>query len=187
MHLLTIRRIKYGVFSALLLTSHLSVAACATNYHYVNSVCQEIADTWNAGTDDLYLPFHAYHLRSAYTQKQIDGFREDSWGVGYGRSRYVNGNWSGVYGMGFLDSHSDIEPILGYAHQWMWGKPSALHAGLGYTAFVTARKDVGHYTPFPAVLPIASINYHTVSVNGTYVPGGSGYGNILFFWSRVGL
>lgn len=175
------------IFFSIWLTSSVAFAACDSGYRYVDSACQEVADTWQQGSDDLYLPFHAYHLRSAYSQKQIDGFREDSWGIGYGHSRYVNGDWSGVYGMGFLDSHSNIEPILGYAHQWMWGQKNNWHAGLGYTAFITAREDVNHYVPFPAVLPIASVNYDKVSVNGTYVPGGEGYGNILFFWSRIGL
>ena len=46
------------------------------------------------------------------------------------------------------------------------------------------RSDVGHYTPFPLILPVGSISYKNVSVEGTYVPGGGGAGNVLFFWGR---
>lgn len=76
--------------------------------------------------------------------------------------------------------------MLGYGHEWMWGEHEGLHAGLGYTVFVTARADIGHYTPIPGVLPIASVNYSKASVNATFVPGGKGNGNIFFFWSRFG-
>ena len=59
-----------------------------------------------------------------------------------------------------------------------------LKAGLGYTAFLTTRSDIGHYTPIPGILPIASLEYGKVSLDATYVPGGKGFGNILFFWGK---
>jgi len=159
-------------------------ALCDDSHSFMDLACQRLAKTWNEGDSDIYLPFHTYHLRSAYTDEKIDSFREDNWGLGYGRSRYENGNLDMVYGMYFLDSHSKPEPMVGYAHEWMWGDTQALHAGLGYTVFVTARSDLSNYMPIPAILPIASVNYGKVSVNTTYVPGGNGYGNIFFFWSR---
>lgn len=171
--------------ASLLLTSQISQATCEYSWSMIASACQHVEDTWNEGGNDLYLPLHAHHLRFAYTDEKIDSFNENSWGIGYGRSHYVDGNWEGLYAMTFLDSHSDLEPMLGYGYQWMWGKQDALHAGLGYTVFITSRSDVFNYMPFPAALPIASINYNKVSLNGTYVPGGKGNGNILFFWSRI--
>jgi lipid IVA palmitoyltransferase len=172
----------------LLLTSSQSHAFCENSPALLANACEHIENTWAQGDDDLYIPFHAHHMRYAYTQEKIETFNEDSWGAGYGRSHYLDdGNWEGLYGMAFLDSHNDVEPIVGYAYQWMWGNQKAFHTGLGYTVFVTSRSDVMHYTPFPAALPVASINYNRMSINSTFVPGGNGNGNILFFWSRVGL
>jgi palmitoyl transferase len=148
---------------------------------------QHLSDVWTQGSDDLYVPFHTYHMRYAYSAEKINSFREDTWGLGYGRSRYdSSGNWSGLYGMTFLDSHSKLEPIVGYGQTWMLGNPQDWHAGIGYTAFITARADIGHYTPIPGILPIASVNYKQASLNTTYMPGGTGHGNILFFWTRFG-
>lgn len=162
-------------------------AVCDETTSFIDQACKRITDTWAEGDSDLYVPLHTYHLRSAYTDEKIDSFRENTWGLGYGRSRYDDdGNWDGLYGMAFLDSHSRLEPMLGYGHEWMWGEHEGLHAGLGYTVFVTARADIGHYTPIPGVLPIASVNYSKASVNATFVPGGKGNGNIFFFWSRFG-
>ena len=179
-------RFFFAVF--LILTSTLSHALCENSPSIITTACQHVENTWTQGDSDLYIPFHAHHLRYAYSKEKVDEFNENSWGLGYGRSHYLdNGNWEGLYGMAFSDSHNDIEPMVGYAYQWMWGKQSALHAGLGYTVFITARSDVMHYTPFPAALPVASINYNKLSLNTAFVPGGNGNGNILFFWSRVGL
>lgn len=153
----------------------------------IDRMCKSLATTWNDGGDDVYLPFYAYHLPFAYTQEKRDSFNEDALGLGYGRSRYDDkGNWHGLYAMGFRDSHGKFEPFGGYGYQWMWGEREGLHAGIGYTVFVTARSDYGHYTPFPGVLPIASVNYRRAALNMAYVPGGKGNGNVLFLWSRFG-
>jgi lipid IVA palmitoyltransferase len=130
---------------------------------------------------------YTHHLRFAYDDDKVDSFREFTWGAGYGRSRYNQaGNWEGIYLMAFSDSHSKIQPILGYGHQWMWGERNGFHAGAGYTAFLTSRADIANNFPIPGILPIASINYDKYSLNTSYLPGGRGNGNILFFWSRLG-
>lgn len=178
----------YAALAIATLGTTTPAAACEDSDNVASIICQSLSKTWNEGEHDLYLPFHAHHLRFAYSKEKIDSFREDSWGIGYGRSRYdEKGNWQGLYAMSFLDSHSKQEPMVGYGHQWMWGDRSGLHAGLGYTAFFTARSDVMHYIPFPGILPIASINYNRQAVNMAYLPGGKGNGNILFFWARFGL
>jgi lipid IVA palmitoyltransferase len=178
-------RLTYILLIPLLLTCQVSHASCENTWSIISTACEHVTDTWKNGDSDLYVPFHTYHLRSAYTEEKIDSFREDNWGIGYGRSHYIDGNWEGLYAMAFLDSHSDIEPMLGYAYQWMWGEQEALHAGLGYTVFLTSRADIFNHIPFPAALPIASINYNKFSVNSTFIPGGKGNGNVFFFWSRV--
>lgn len=109
-------------------------AVCDETDSILDQACKHVTNTWNEGGNDLYLPFHTYHLRSAYSSQKIDSFREDNWGLGYGRSRYTeSGNWEGLYAMAFLDSHSNVEPMVGYGYQWIWGQREALHAGLGYS------------------------------------------------------
>jgi palmitoyl transferase len=162
-------------------------AACDPGEDWSDRLCRELSQTWSQGRDEVYLPFRAHHMRYAYTQEKIDSYREDSWGLGYGRSRYdEDGNWQGWYGMVFLDSHSKPQPILGYGYQWIWGPPQGLHAGLGYTVLVTARDDVLNYLPLPGILPIASVNYGRASLNASFLPGGKGNGNIVFLWGRYG-
>jgi lipid IVA palmitoyltransferase len=162
-------------------------ASCDSNIELIDRPCQRITEVWNNGSHDLYLPLYTYHLPFAYDDDKVDSFREFTWGAGYGRSRYNEaGNWEGIYLMAFSDSHSKVQPILGYGHQWMWGSQNGFHAGAGYTAFLTSRADIAKNFPIPGILPIASINYDKYSLNTTYVPGGRGNGNILFFWSRLG-
>jgi lipid IVA palmitoyltransferase len=166
--------------------SQTSLAACEGSYEFIQSFCNTIQNTWEKGDQTLYIPFHAHHLRFAYTQEKIDSYREDSLGLGYGRHLYVDDQWESVYGMAFLDSNDHIEPVIGYAREWMWGHKESLNAGLGYTTFITMRPDVFHNLPFPAAAPIASVAYNHVSLNGAYLVGGQGNGNILFFWSTFG-
>ncbi len=162
-------------------------AACDDTAAIPGQICKRLADTWNEGGHDLYLPFHTVHLSSAHAGEPIRSYRENTWGLGYGRSRHdESGNWNGLYGMLFLDSNSKLQPVVGYGHQWLWGPRQGLHAGLGYAIFVTAREEIRSYTPIPAVLPIASINYGRTAVNAAFLPAAMGFGNILFFWGRVG-
>ena len=41
-----------------------------------------------------------------------------------------------------------------------------------------------HYIPFPAALPLVSVGYKKFSLQGTYVPGRRGTGNIAFIWAQ---
>jgi palmitoyl transferase len=166
--------------------SNAALAVCGDTTSMLDVACKKCGDTWTLGNNDLYVPFHTHHMHFAYSDEKIDSFNENTWGLGYGRSRYdESGNWDGLYFMAFSDSHSKPEYIAGYGHQWIWGRAQSLHAGLGYTAFITARSDILNYIPFPAILPIASIGYNRVAINTTYVPGGSSNGNVLFFWSTI--
>lgn len=174
-----------GVLTALIMHSSLSLAECNEGDGIIDRVSRSLCETWTEGNDAVYVPFHAYHMRFAYDRDKIDRYREDNWGLGYGRSLYTDSTWQGLYGMVFLDSHSDPEYFAGYGKEWLWGDQSGFYAGAGFTAGVTGRRDMERYIPFPIVLPIASVNYKKVSLNGTYVPGGHNNGNIMFFWSRV--
>jgi palmitoyl transferase len=146
-----------------------------------------LAQIWNEGSNDFYLPFHTHHMRYAYSREKIDSYQEHPFGLGFGRSLYEDGVWRGVYLMGFQDSHFKPSYMLGYAHQWLWQPTPEWRVGGGLTAFLMTRADIGHYTPFPGILPTASAGYRHVSVETAYVPGGRGAGNLLFFWARIEL
>lgn len=162
-----------------------ALAECATDDSWLSQACRHTTELWDEGGNDLYVPLHTYHLRSAYTSEQIARTNETPLGLGYGRSRYKDDRWEGLYAMVFLDSRNNPEPMVGYGYEWLWGAPQSLRAGLGYSLFVTARDDIYHYMPVPGILPIASLHYGKVSLNTTFVPGGSGFGSLFFFWSRV--
>lgn len=149
-------------------------------------VQERIESTWRDGQTELYIPLRTYHMRGAYTHEQLAGYNEAPYGLGIGRGRYdEKGDWHGLYVMGFQDSHFKPEYMLGYGYKTYWPVGGAIKAGLGYTAFITTRSDIGHYTPIPGILPIASLEYNKLSLDATYVPGGKGNGNILFIWSKV--
>jgi len=145
----------------------------------------EVVDTYQQGGTDVLLPFRTYHLRSAYSDAQIHTFQEHPPGLGLGRSRLdEKGNWHGVYALEFQDSHYMPEWMIGYS--WLYGMRVVddARASLGYAAFITTRKDYSNYAPTPGIVPIASLQIHRLSVEGTYIPGGRSFGNILFFWFK---
>lgn len=147
---------------------------------------QRVETTWAQGQTELYIPLHTYHVRSAYTDEKIASFNETPLGLGVGKGYYdQDGDWHGLYVMGFQDSHSKPEYIGGYAYKTYWPLAGDLKFGLGYTAFITTRADIGHYMPIPMVLPTAALEYGKFSFDTLYVPGGHGRGNIFFFWGKV--
>jgi palmitoyl transferase len=147
-------------------------------------IADEFNATWESKQYEWYIPVNTWHNRASYSSDQISDFNENPWGLGMGKYRYdADGDWHGLYGMAFLDSHSKIEPILGYGFQKIWHAQEDLKLGLGYTVGVTFRSDM-NYLPLPVILPIASVQYKSVAVQSTYVPGGEGYGNVLFTWLR---
>ncbi|MCP9760426.1 phospholipid:lipid A palmitoyltransferase [Aquitalea sp. S1-19] len=144
-----------------------------------------MAETWASQQYELYVPLNAWHNRSKYSAEKIAGYNEDPWGLGGGKYRYdADGDWHAWYAMAFLDSHKDIEPIAGYGFQKMW-RPwgGDFRLGAGFTAGVTARKDYD-YIPLPVLLPLLSVEYGRFALQTTYIPGGSGNGNVLFTWAR---
>jgi hypothetical protein len=145
----------------------------------------EVAQTYRLGDTEIYLPFHTWHAPWAYTNDQIKHYQNWPPGFGIGRGLFDDkGNWHGVYAMGFQDSHFKPEWIAGYGWKTYWQIGSEGRVGLGYTAGFTTRTDYGHYTPVPLILPIASAEFRSVSLETAYVPGGKGNGNVFFMWAK---
>ena len=148
-------------------------------------VWDPLADAYNTGALEFYLPLETYHLRSKYSAEQIASYQEKPLGFGVGKGLYnEHGNWEGVYAMGFQDSHFKPSYIAGYGWKAIWRPAEDVRLGLGYTAGLMTRADIAHYVPFPVVLPMASLAYKNLSVEGTFVPGGQGNGNIFFIWAK---
>lgn len=146
----------------------------------------ELTDTYRLGTTEYYATFRTWHTPWAYSDEQNKQYQNWPPGFGIGRGRFDDkGNWHGVYAMGFQDSHFKPEWIAGYGWKTYWQAPGDIKFGLGYTAGLTARTDIAHYTPFPIVLPIVSADYGKLSFEGAYVPGGKGYGNVMLLWLKL--
>ncbi|HTJ97213.1 MAG TPA: lipid IV(A) palmitoyltransferase PagP, partial [Rhodocyclaceae bacterium] len=152
---------RYLITLACLLgLANTTVLAAEDDASWFERSWNSVAETYTKGSSELYVPARTYHLRSAYSREKIDSYQENPHGLGYGRGHYDDkGNWSGVYAMGFQDSHFKPEWMVGYSWKAMWGDPSSWHTGLGYTAFLTTRADIGRYTPVPGLLPVASVGY----------------------------
>ena len=151
-----------------------------------NSIAH-LESIWDKGTDEVYLPLYTYHMPYAYSQDKVNQYTEYPMGIGFGRG-LVNesGNWEGVYGMTFKDSHGIYQYMVGYGWIPMWdiGDSKDWKYGVGATAFIMSRQDIMNYIPFPGVLPIASISYKDLSLQTAYVPGGQNVGNVLFTWAK---
>jgi palmitoyl transferase len=153
---------------------------------WYDRVVQRLETIWQEGQPELYLPLYTYHLPYAYTRQKINSYDITPLGLGVGKGVYDQaGDWHGLYVMGFHDSHFKPGYIAGYGYKTFWHLSEELKFGLGYTTFLTTRADIGHYTPIPGVLPMVSLEYQKFSLDSAYVPGGQGFGNILFFWGKM--
>jgi palmitoyl transferase len=151
--------------------------------------------TWNAavsttqtGQDDLYFSGYTWHDPGTYTEAKRATLNKHAWGIGWGRHHInADGNEDMVYAMIFSDSHWNAEPVVGYAHQWMYFNDSPVGFGLGYTLAVTSRADIFNNIPFPIALPIASLRFGKLSIYGTFIPKVNNKlnnGNVAFFFGR---
>lgn len=147
---------------------------------------RRFSETWKEGQVEAYIPFLSWHMPFAYSAEQISTYNQYPKGFGLGKGRYnSSGNYEGMYGMVFQDSHSQAEYLVGYAWIPTWPiKDTDLKVGVGIVGFITARADTANYTPFPGVLPVVSLSIASFSVQAAYVPGGNGNGNVLFAWSK---
>ncbi len=149
---------------------------------------QTLKQIWTEGRGDLYVPFYAWHNRLTYTADKLPYYNELPWGMGMGKGIWdEKNNWQGLYGIVFLDSHKNVQPMGGYAYLLTYHPTEDTGLGLGFTAMVTARPDILNNVPFPAALPLASIHYKRIMILSAYVPGGTNIGNVLFMSVKLTL
>ena len=143
------------------------------------------------GDDVLYLSGYAYHDRGTYSKEKIEGFNETAWGAGFGRTLLdANGNSNSLFALAFLDSHEDVEAQVGYAREWRWRPSPDTAVGAGFVAMLVSRSDILNHFPFPAILPLASVEVHRVALMASYIPklgGEGGNGNVLYLFGRINL
>lgn len=155
-------------------------------------------DAWDAartilreGDNILYLSGYAYHGRGTYSPEKIAEFNEQAWGAGFGRTLLdARGNSNTLFALAFLDSHSDVEAQVGYAREWRWQFAPQASVGAGFVAMLVSRSDIFDHIPFPAVLPLASLEVGRVAVMASYVPnlgGDGGNGDVLYLFGRINL
>ncbi len=157
-------------------------ASVESDENWYQTMSRHISETWHDGNVEMYLPLKTIHMPFAYSHEQRENFNENPLGFGIGKGRFnSNGNYEGMMVMVFQDSHSKPEYLAGY--QWIpqWSLSDNFKAGLGAVGFISARSDFLHYTPFPGVLPVASLSYKNLMLETTYIPGVSSFGgNVLF-------
>ena len=172
----------------LMIGSHASAEpaeACSHWPSWFKPICEQLNQTWTDGDNELYLTGYAWHNRYLYPKKKLDTYNEAAWGGGLGKSLYdKDGDWNGLYAIAFLDSHKNIEPVIGYAFLKMAHVTPELGMGIGYSVLVTARRDIFHNIPFPGILPLISVSYRQVTAAATYIPGSQGAGNVLFCYVK---
>lgn len=184
---MTTKRWRTTLITVMLSTSPLTYASSTSVVSgWIDTAADHIGQTWREGDTELYVPVWTHHHRGTYDQDHIDGFNEFPAGIGLGKGRYnENGNWEGIYAMGFLDSHSKPSFMAGYGWAPTWNLGNEIKAGVGVTGFLMSRRDYWNGLPFPGVLPIASIGYKQLSLQATYIPStGRNNGNVLFMWGK---
>jgi palmitoyl transferase len=150
--------------------------------------CERSKDAFFDGRNDYYASGLTRHAPWAYSsERRHDELNEAAWGGGFGRSVVdANGNTHSLYAMVFRDSHYKPQYTAGYFWMTYWPLAGRLQGGLGYSAFLFSRDDIGNRYPLPAVLPAASVRYREVELIGTFIPGFTQGGNVGYFFARFG-
>ena len=119
-----------------------------TDKSWFQRVWSPVANAYNNGALEFYLPLKTYHSRSTYSQEQIDSYQENPLGFGIGRGLYnEKGNWEGVFAMAFQDSHFKPSYTGGYQWKAIWRPAEDVRLGLGYLAGLMSRSDILSYVP----------------------------------------
>ena len=165
-------------------------AECADLWSWLNTACRHVVDTYSKGNTGILVSGFAWHTPWTWTAEKRAEENQNAWGGGL--ARYVehpDGDTETVYGLIFSDSHSKPEYNLGYAWNTYWGERSGIQGGLGYTVMLVARSDIANGFPFPAVLPLVSVRYSSVTVYTTYIPslGGVNHGSVFYIFGMIGL
>jgi palmitoyl transferase len=170
-----------ALFLITIYSTAFSLGKCKGWTGWVGSACQGIQQILNEGDNSLYLSGYAWHNRASYSRDRINGYNEQAWGGGFGKSLYdEKDNLHALYAIAFLDSHKNIEPWAGYSYLKTAHLSKDFKLGAGLTVFVTARPDIFNNIPFPGILPWVSAIFQRASLSATYVPGSKGAGNVLF-------
>ncbi|MGB2818802.1 MAG: OmpW family outer membrane protein [Burkholderiaceae bacterium] len=132
-------------------------------------------DQWDSGKAlaakgkmNLFLPAFTHHPEAQFDNYQ----QQNAYPFGAGIASYwvdERDNERMLYALAFSDSHYNIQPMAGYAWVARWPVTGGIKAGIGYTAFITARNDA-MWLPFPAVLPLLSLGTDAVSLYAAYIP-----------------
>lgn len=161
-----------------------SVEIATKDLPFFERILKRAETAWTEGDFDVYLPLYAWHNRLMYHTGEASHFNENPWGGGMGTSYYdEDGDQHGLFMMGFKDSNKHFQPVLGYAYIKNWSLFDDCNFGLGAAAGVSARHEM-YYIPFPAALPILSIEYKNFAIQTTYIPERYNHGNVLFTWAR---
>ena len=149
---------------------------------WMQSIGDSFSLAWNEGKLDLYLPLVAWHNTAMYDS--TSEYNERPWGFGIGMSAFdSDGDQHGLFAMGIMDSKYHFQPIVGYSYIANWELFKDFSVGAGVAAGITAR-DNYKYIPFPAALPVVSLQYSNIALQATYIPGTYNNGNALFAWLR---
>lgn len=152
------------------------------------------------GESSLYLSGYAYHRRGRYPPQLLRYLNENAWGGGFGRTlALADGGIAALAVTSFQDSLGEWEYNLGYTREWRSKpRPGRLTFGAGLSAFVTSRSDFFDGRPFPAVVPLVSVEAGRVALIASIVPrlptrrgpienGPEMYGDVVYVFSRIRL
>jgi len=166
-------------------------AECADLWDWLNKACRTLVDTYDKGGNEVIVSGYTWHTPWTWTAEKRAEENSNAWGGGWARTvEHENGNTDTVFALVFSDSHEKPEYNLGYVWTTYWGPRSFIQPGLGYTAAIIARSDLANGWPFPVVLPVLSLRYDRVTVQGVYIPnlgGGVNHGSVFYFYGRIGL
>lgn len=165
-----------------------SITQTCSKWKLLKPACQRLKQIIYTGSDELYFSGYAWHNRFTYNPERVRTYNEQAWGGGYGKGLYdEDGDWHGLYGIAFLDSHKNVEPAIGYAFSKVAHFNKDTGVGIGYTVLVTMRPDINHGYPFPGILPWATLTHKRLSLAATYIPGVRDAGNVLYILGKFTL
>lgn len=114
-------------------------------------------------TKYLLINGKAFHLDSPGV------YNEENYGVGLEVTSREGRITKGVTGSVLLDSYGKPSGYVGYLWKYR-AIDSAIGVDVGAIGGLMMRDNIRHYTPFPFVLPAASVSYGRAMVNITYIP-----------------
>lgn len=129
--------------------------------------------------------------RSVHLSEHPTGgkFNENNFGTGvqYDFARAYGSKWvTYTTGSAFSDSFNNLSYYAGGGQSRRFFLRNGWHADVGYLGFMMARKDFNNYSPFPGILPIASLGTRNISVNMTYIPPvNDGLAELIFFQLKI--